>query len=42
MCVSECVYKLVAYWKTMIKGDLVECQKFECIHCGHIKVDPSY
>jgi hypothetical protein len=41
MCESSCVYKLIAFWKTMIKGDLVEVQKFECINCGHVYIDPS-
>ena len=40
MCVSDCVYKLVSYWKIMVKGDLVERQKFECINCGHTYIDP--
>jgi hypothetical protein len=36
--VCECDYELVAWWKIMEKGDLVEHYKYECKCCKNIMI----
>jgi hypothetical protein len=36
---SNCIWELISWWKTMIKGDLVEHYRYQCKSCGEIKID---
>ena len=38
MCAEECDFILISWWKTMIKGDLVEYYKYKCKNCKHEKI----
>lgn len=35
----ECEWELIAYWVIMIKGDLVQKNKYKCKCCGDIRID---
>jgi hypothetical protein len=42
MCIEECEYILISWWKTMLKGDLIEYYKYKCKKCGNEKIDPPF
>jgi hypothetical protein len=36
---TNCEWQLIAFWTIMIKGDLVEKQRYQCKYCKCIKVE---
>jgi len=39
---TECEYILISWWKTMIKGDLMEYYRYKCKKCGNENVEPPF
>ncbi len=35
----DCEWELIAWWKTMVNGDLVEYRKYQCKCCGDTKIE---